>query len=106
MIKNKGFTIIEIAMVLAIIAIIVGLLINNRGVTEDRAEENLELFISKNNIDVKRSSCAGDSNDDGYGSCSIVTMDGEKIFLECPSSLSSDAFGASNCKEIPAYIRY
>ena len=103
--KSHGFTLVEV-LVVAIFSIIVfgavvGLFLDNMAHTEKRAEENAKIFVTKNNIHVKRMTCAGDSDNDGYGSCAITTTDGERINLRCPASFFQvGVFGATGCKEV------
>ena len=108
----KGFTLIELMIVIAIIsilgAVVSGGIFNNLGKTEARAYQNVEKFMSNNGItmeQVKRRTCAGDSDGDGYGSCAIVMKDGEKINLNCPASWSSEWQGATSCKEVDYIIK-
>lgn len=112
--KEKGFTMIELLITLVIGTIImlpisglvVDFFLNNRGATEERAYEGMNAFIMDNDLQVSRSSCAGDSDGDGYGSCTIVLESGERIYLDCPSSWGSvNLFGASGCKEIEARFK-
>jgi len=81
------------------------------GATENRAYEAGELFISKNQIVMTdgtergRMTCAGDSDGDGYGSCTIVTLAGEKIYLQCPTDwIAVNFWNAASCKEIEAAL--
>jgi len=75
---------------------------DNRGFTEDRAYEGVERFIKQNNIDVKRKTCAGDSDEDGYGTCTIVATDREIITIQCPVNwIDINIWGAKSCKEVP-----
>lgn len=101
---NKGFTSIEVMITFAILGIlaatVTALLFNNMGATERRATEIAHKYVADNNIQVKRMACAGDSDHDGYGTCTVVTPD-EKIFLQCPASWESvKLWGASSCKEV------
>lgn len=78
---------------------------NLRIFSERRATKNAKLFAKKNNIIVKRLTCAGDSIDpkykvrDGYGTCALVTNTGEKIMLQCPADFLDNIMGSKNCKE-------
>lgn len=104
--RNKGFTIIEIIVVVAIVGILASFILpvivgKN---SENYATENMQKFIDANHIEVRRKSCAADRDYDGYGSCTVVTTDGEKIFLQCPSNTLSIS-GANNCKEISGNIK-
>lgn len=73
---------------------------NNMGMTEARAVENLQIFLKKNDIVPKRSTCAGDSDNDGYGSCSVTLQDDSKLRLKCPTDfVQVKIFGATVCKE-------
>jgi len=109
-VKQKGFTLFELLIVVVIISIIasvtLGIFVNNRGATEKRAKELAINFLQENEIAYKRVSCAGDSDDDGYGSCTVVTEEGEKIYLQCPCDFVSVNFwGAKSCKEIETNIK-
>lgn len=74
---------------------------NNKGATEKRALENAKKFASENNLKIQRINCAGDSDGDGFGSCTIVTDKNEKIMLNCPSDwFDTKVWGATGCKEI------
>ena len=101
--KQTGFTLIELTIVIAILGVIGSIVYasfsDTRGATQSRAEDNMNLFISNNHLQVKRKSCAGDSDGDGYGSCTIVTTEGEKIFLQCPSDYLGNLGGGTGCKE-------
>ena len=102
--KQKGYTLIELVTTIIIIIVIAlslfSLVLNNRGVTEQRAYSGAKQFINNNSIAAKRLTCAGDSDGDGYGTCVIVTTDNERIRLSCPTGwLSTKVFGASSCKE-------
>jgi hypothetical protein len=65
----------------------------------------MNLFISNNHLQVKRKSCAGDSDGDGYGSCTVVTTEGEKIFLQCPSDFLGNLSGGTGCKETTGVVK-
>jgi len=103
--NEKGFTVIEAIIVFAILLILGttfgSALLNNRGATERRATELATKFLSQNNIKVKRIICAGDSDANGYGTCSVLTTDNEKMFLQCPTEyFDVNFFGVSQCKEV------
>lgn len=110
LISNK--TIAVIIMILALgLAGFVALLIttpniifNRPGQTQARAEENAQLFIKKASLNVKRYSCAPDMDGDGYGSCTIVTVEGENIQLQCPGRFWTNFTGGAGCKEIDARL--
>ena len=96
---------IEIFVIIAIIgifsAIVTNAFLNNRGATERRAYRGAKNFISMNNIKPKRLSCAGDSDNDGYGTCTVMTDDNQRIMLRCPTGyFDVNFFGASSCKEV------
>ena len=74
---------------------------NNLGSTERRADLAGDLFIKQNNIQVSRLACAGDFNGDGFGTCNIMTLDKEDIYLKCPTDfVDVKIFGAKKCREI------
>lgn len=105
--NKSGFTFIEIVVVLLMFFMISGtflvVTLNNMGATEQRARKNASLWVAENNISIERFSCAGDSDQDGYGSCSIKTKTGEMVYLSCPASFGSvNIFGAKGCKEVEA----
>jgi len=106
---QKGFTLVELIIVLVIGVIFLGIIsggaCNTRGQTEKRAYDGLNLFLQRNpNIQVERSSCAGDSDGDGYGTCTIVQRSGETIRLECPTGWFDRWSGAQSCKEVTNVI--
>ena len=103
--SRSGYTVIEVlvccVMASIFLTIIMSVFVNNRGSTEERALVAAKQFALDNNIEVKRVTCAGDSDADGYGSCSMLTESGEKIMLQCPSSFTDvKLFGAKGCKEV------
>lgn len=85
---------------------IVNSAMNVRVLSEKRAKKNAVLFVTENKIDVKRLTCAGDTIDpkyktrDGYGSCALATLQGEKIMLQCPADWIQTLMGAKGCKEL------
>ena len=108
--KQNGFSLIE--LIISVIFVIIlsmgifGFFANNKGATEERAYEAMDSFIIKNGIETKRKSCAGDSDGDGYASCTVVATDGEKIHLQCPSNWGdTTVWGASGCKEVDIRIQ-
>ena len=107
--NQKGVTLVTFLGIVVILGVVVGIFtfVNNMGWTEDRAKENARLFISENNLSTSRMSCAGDSDRDGYGSCSIVTATGENIQLQCPTDfVSVRIFGAKGCKEFAGVNKF
>jgi prepilin-type N-terminal cleavage/methylation domain-containing protein len=107
--KQNGFTLIEAFIVVAIVgilaAIVGGAVLNNPGETESRATENAKRWASNQGVQTRRLSCAHDSDMDGYGSCTIVTNDGERINLQCASGFYQQATGSSGCKEIDGQFK-
>ena len=111
--KTQGFTIIELIIACAVISIflaifgsaIAGFIFNNAGKTEDSAYAAAEKFITTNNLDVKRKTCAHDSDGDGQATCTIALNDGEKIFLSCPVGIFNTFMGAESCKEIDTLLQ-
>lgn len=102
---KRGFTLLEVLVVLSVVCIVVvctaNLFLNNMRVTELRADEIAREYVERNGMSVKRLSCAGDSDNDGYSTCNIVLEDGEKIILKCPCDfMNVNMFGARGCKEV------
>ena len=107
----RGFTLIELLTVVAIglmlVSIVFNVYLNNRGATEDRAFSGANSFVEENGIQPIRISCAGDSDNDGYGTCTVVTAEKEKILLKCPTDyVDVSWFGASGCKEVFQNINF
>ena len=105
MMRSKGFSLIELVICIAVVGIVgisIGMnFINNRGATEARAYDGAKAFTAANNIVVKRMNCSGDSDHDGYGTCTVVTDSGEKIQLNCNSDwMNVNVWGATGCKEV------
>jgi type II secretory pathway pseudopilin PulG len=103
--KMKGLALVEVLITVSIVLIVsvavLGSVVNNRGWTEERALAGAAAFLTSNNIVAKRVTCAGDSDGDGYGTCNVVTAEGEKVILNCPTNfLDVKVWGASNCKEV------
>lgn len=74
--------------------------INNKSATEKRAYENAELFAINNELTVDKINCTGDGNGDGYGTCTISSVDGSKTHLECTSDfIDVKLWKATGCKE-------
>lgn len=86
--KTKGFTIIELMIVIAIIAIIVAIVIGSvggmSGKDKSSAEENAKQFIKNMDLEVDKVQCNGvDSDNDGYVSCMFKMNDGKMQQFEC-----------------------
>lgn len=114
--NQKGFTLAHILLTLLIISILVVVttnictiwlsFANNRGATEKRAYTAANYFVAKNQLQTKRLTCAGDSDGDGYGSCTLILTDGEKIRLECVSDfMDTKIYGAKGCKEMDIQVK-
>ena len=87
--------------VVALIVVTALRIADSPGFSEKRAYEGMALYIAGNGLIVSRQTCASDSDGDGYGSCSLVTEDGESINLQCPTKfLRTVLFGARSCKQI------
>lgn len=103
--KKNGFGLIENLGLIAVLAgaafILALVFLNNRGYTEERAYQFAKSFVEQNQLDVARMTCAGDSNNDGYGSCAVTLKNDERIMLQCPTDFFAvRVFGASSCKEV------
>ncbi|BDH16554.1 MAG: hypothetical protein [Bacteriophage sp.] len=93
--------IIILIMITILFSFLSNFVINNMSSTRKRAEANATLFIKDNNIEVKRLVCAGDSDHDGYGTCTITEVNDKKIQLQCISNfLNVSIFKDTSCKEI------
>ena len=86
--------------------LILNLFVNNAGATERRASESAAGWVSKNNVETQRLSCAHDSDGDGYGSCTAVTKTGDKIYLQCVAGFWQGFWGASGCKEVETTLQF
>jgi prepilin-type N-terminal cleavage/methylation domain-containing protein len=105
--RQNGFTLIELMIAVVVILMVGGAVFNsfanNRGATESRAKEGANMFIDENGLRefVSRMSCAGDSDGDGYGTCNLAMVSGEKIVLNCPTNYwDVNVWGAGGCKEV------
>ena len=109
--NNKGFTLIELMIVLFIIGIISGIVsnsvLNNRSATEKRAYANAQLFLQSNGLGNSTLNCAGDSQQDGYGTCVVSLENGKRLMLQCPTDyFDVTFFGATGCKEVFNDLQY
>lgn len=75
------------------------------GQTQERGTRHAVTWIGDNKISVSRLSCGPDSDHDGYASCTVVSPDGSKIFLQCISSWFDELTGAKGCKEMDSLIK-
>lgn len=112
--KNRGFTLVEAGIAVIVIATVVGLVgfglfsklfLNRPGQTEERAYVALANWQAKNELTFTRKTCAPDTDRDGYGSCTVVTSEGEKIYLECSSTWWMHVTGSTGCKEVETTIK-
>lgn len=116
--RQGGFTLIELVICVFILLIIsVGIfavagnwIVNRPGQTEARAHEAATRFVASNKLDVSRLTCAYDNDNDGYGSCTLVTTEApgkpsEKIFLQCPARFLNTLLGADSCKEVDTTVQ-
>lgn len=104
--SKRSFSLIELMIVIGIIGIFMSiggsvfLAPFTRSYTEKQAYKGMDSFIAQSSISgISRKTCAGDSDGDGYGTCTVVLNSGEKIFLMCPVGPFNLA---SSCKEIQA----
>lgn len=113
--QPNRFTSIEVMVVVAILLIFASIIlsvfgnfiVNNPAMTEARAYEHVNTYITKNGIEVKRLTCAHDNDGDGYGSCTILEPNGNKIFLDCPTDwLTTSILNATSCKELDTTIKF
>ena len=77
--------------------------VNNMGATEARAYVGMSEFFKTNSIDtdaLEFKSCAGDSDGDGYGSCTFKLADATyRLHLQCPTDwIQTNVWGATSCK--------
>lgn len=106
---QKGITGVELLSMLFIVCLasiaLASMFVNNMGATEKRTKEAALAFMSDNDLTKKRLTCSGDSDGDGYGSCTLVTTEGEKIQLQCVSGfMATKLWGATGCKEVDMRI--
>lgn len=102
--------VISVAILSTVLVLTLGIVnavVNNAAQTEKRAYENAKTFISTNEIEMKRMTCARDSDGDGYGACAITTTSTEKIYLECPTDwFTVSVLGATSCKEVDTTLKF
>lgn len=108
--RFDGFKVFQSLVILFIVLVFVSIVgswfVNTPGQTEGRATNHMNEWVQTNVKEpIKRSSCAHDSDGDGYASCTVATQSGEKIFLQCPSGFTTVALGASNCKEVEGNLK-
>lgn len=96
-----SFQIVVCLAIVAILAVIIGeATLDNMSHTKQRAEANAKLFLAQNKLETKIFTCAGDSDGDGYGTCSMTLQDGSKLQLECSSRfMNVTVWGDTSCKE-------
>lgn len=102
--KNKGFTLIEMMITIAIVAIILAMVTNffkdgkpsKRMYKYERAQQHAEMYLKTNNFYTKRIGCNSD------GLCSVVTKQGEKFMLSCPTRKSKSK---ESCIELFNYTQ-
>ena len=103
--KMGKFEMFVIAVIVAIFGIIVAgsaynPVMNSPGATERRVTDNAKVWAKESNVKYSRLSCAYDSDNDGYGSCSLAKKSSEKITLQCPTGWWTNYTGARQCKEL------
>lgn len=112
--RSKGYTLVEMGIALTVIAVIAFLIffglasklfLNRPGQTEERAYIALANWQAKNDLAFTRKTCAPDTDRDGYGSCTVVTTEGEKIYLECSSTWWMHVTGSTGCKEVETTVK-
>lgn len=103
--KNRGFTIIELLIVVAVVAVVGVLVMSVAGAgcsmgSADHAEAAAQAHAGKLGWKVKGIACAGtDTDGDGYISCTVGLGNGDERNLECESGGSLSR--ASGCKQAP-----
>ena len=100
------------AVIMSVFVLITGgvfmaMTLNSVGATEKRAYAALDGFIdAQRNLseeDISMSSCSGDSDGDGFSTCTVIKNDGKEIYLNCPTDWFQVNFtGAESCKILPA----
>lgn len=106
MIKLKGWHVVVFMVIILALGLFT-IFMDNRAATEKRAYLAAQNYVSVNSIKIKRLSCSGDSDRDGNGTCNIVTEEGEKISLQCPTNfIDVNVWGATGCKEVLVNLNF